>query len=82
MCLRVNTALRLTPECISLMAGEVRLGHPSFHAESVNSAFLKDIDSKSELKSGAGPQRKISWRLFNKNTAPCELARGCIGGDA
>ena len=23
-----------------------------------------------------------SWRLFTKNTAPGELARGCIGGDA
>jgi len=29
-----------------------------------------------------GTQRKSPWRLFTKNTAPCELARGCIGGDA
>ena len=28
------------------------------------------------------PQRKYPCRLFTKNTAPCELARGCIGGDA
>lgn len=27
------------------------------------------------------PQRKIPWQLFTKNTAPCELVRGCIGGD-
>ena len=27
------------------------------------------------------PQLKYAWRLFIKNTAPCELARGCIGGD-
>jgi hypothetical protein len=29
-----------------------------------------------------GPQRKIPWQLFTKNTAPCELVRVCIGGDA
>ena len=29
-----------------------------------------------------GPQLKYPWQLFIKNTAPCELARGCIGGDA
>ena len=28
------------------------------------------------------PQRKISCQLFTKNTAPCELVRGCIWGDA
>ena len=28
-----------------------------------------------------GLQQKYAWRLFIKNTAPCELARGCIGGD-
>src|SRR3990167_7789365 len=27
----------------------------------------------------SGPQRKFPWRLFTKNTAPCELVRGCIG---
>ncbi len=27
------------------------------------------------------PQLKNPWRLFIKNTAPCELVRGCIGGD-
>ena len=30
----------------------------------------------------AGPQRKYPWRLFIKNTALCELVRGCIEGDA
>ena len=29
-----------------------------------------------------GAQRKYPWQLFTKNTAPCELVRGCIGGDA
>ena len=29
-----------------------------------------------------GPQLKFLWQLFTKNTAPCELVRGCIGGDA
>jgi hypothetical protein len=28
-----------------------------------------------------GPQLKYLWQLFIKNTAPCELARECIGGD-
>ena len=28
------------------------------------------------------PQRMSLHRLFIKNTAPCELVRGCIGGDA
>ena len=28
------------------------------------------------------PQRMFLHRLFIKNTAPCELVRGCIGGDA
>jgi hypothetical protein len=28
------------------------------------------------------PQRKIPCQLFTKNTAPCELVRGCIWGDA
>ena len=28
-----------------------------------------------------GLQQKSAWRLFIKNTAPCELVRGCIGGD-
>ena len=27
------------------------------------------------------PQRMTLRRLFIKNTAPCELVRGCIGGD-
>jgi len=28
-----------------------------------------------------GPQLKYAWRLFTKNTALCELVRGCIEGD-
>jgi hypothetical protein len=29
-----------------------------------------------------GAAAKDPWQLFIKNTAPCELVRGCIGGDA
>ncbi len=29
----------------------------------------------------ARAQRKYLCQLFIKNTAPCELVRGCIGGD-
>ncbi|OHA19466.1 MAG: hypothetical protein A2836_02255 [Candidatus Taylorbacteria bacterium RIFCSPHIGHO2_01_FULL_45_63] len=32
-------------------------------------------------RDAVGPQLKYAWRLFIKNTAPCELVRGCIGGD-
>ena len=35
-----------------------------------------------ETKKWCWTQRKSLWRLFTKNTAPCELVRGGIGGDA
>ena len=46
-----------------------------------NSAKKRPYLRNKACPSQDGPQRKSPWRLFTKNTAPCELVRGCIGGD-
>ena len=46
-----------------------------------NSAKKRPYLRYKACPSQEGPQLKYPWRLFIKNTAPCELVRGCIGGD-
>jgi hypothetical protein len=60
-------------------SGLVHLIKMSVSSFSISSLVqhLPDVEAKV-----VGPQLKFLWQLFIKNTAPCELARGCIGGDA
>ena len=60
--------------------------NPRIHAndaneEELSSCYSFPIRNWCRVPRGARSQLKYAWQLFIKNTAPCELARGCIGGD-
>ena len=47
-----------------------------------NSAKKRPYVSNMACRAQARPQLKTLWRLFIKNTTPCEAERRCIRGDA